>query len=148
MSRLEIVNRKATHLYYFEQVFEAGVILSGTEVKSIKTGKANLSDAYCVIDNGELWIRNMHISEYKSGSNNHEPKRSRKLLLNRAELRKIEKKVKEKGNTIIPYKLYMSERGMIKIEIALATGKKSFDKRDSIKEREQKRELARDFKKL
>ncbi|MEO6190158.1 MAG: SsrA-binding protein SmpB [Saprospiraceae bacterium] len=148
MSRLEIVNRKATHLYYFEQVFEAGVILSGTEVKSIKTGKANLSDAYCVIDKGELWIRNMHISEYELGSTHHEPKRSRKLLLNRAELRKIEKKVKEKGNTIIPYKLYMSERGMIKIEIALATGKKSFDKRDSIKEREQKRELARDFKKL
>ncbi|NOT36912.1 MAG: SsrA-binding protein SmpB [Saprospiraceae bacterium] len=143
MSDVEIVNRKATHLYFFTQVFEAGIILSGTEVKSIKSGKANLSDAYCAFDHGELWIRNFHISEYESGSNNHDPKRPRKLLLNRAELKKLEKKVNEKGNTIIPYKVYLSDRGMIKVEIALASGKKSFDKRESIKEKDVKRDLER-----
>ncbi len=148
MSSLEIVNRKATHLYFFEQTFEAGIVLTGTEVKSIKSGKANLSDAYCAFDHGELWIRNMHISEYESGLTAHDPKRPRKLLLGKAELKKLERKVNEKGNTIIPYKVYLSERGMIKIEIALATGKKSFDKRESIKERDQKRELDRNFKKL
>ncbi len=148
MSSLEIVNRKATHLYFFEQTFEAGIVLTGTEVKSIKSGKANLSDAYCAFDHGELWIRNMHISEYESGLTVHDPKRPRKLLLGKAELKKLERKVNEKGNTIIPYKVYLSERGMIKIEIALATGKKSFDKRESIKERDQKRELDRNFKKL
>lgn len=147
MNEIEIVNRKATHLYFFDQVFEAGIILTGTEVKSIKTGKANLSDAYCTFDNGELWIRNMHISEYESGSSNHDPKRPRKLLLNRTELKKLERKVNEKGNTIIPYRIYLSERGMIKLEIALATGKKAFDKRESIKERDQKRDLDREFKK-
>ncbi|MCC6814924.1 MAG: SsrA-binding protein SmpB [Saprospiraceae bacterium] len=143
MSELEIVNRKATHLYFFTQVFEAGIILTGTEVKSIKSGKANLSDAYCAFEHGELWIRNMHISEYDSGLQNHEPKRPRKLLLNRSELRKLERKVNEKGNTIIPYRVYLSDRGMIKIEIALASGKKSFDKRDAIKEKDQKREMER-----
>lgn len=146
MSEIEIVNRKATHLYFFDQVFEAGIILSGTEVKSIKSGKANLSDAYCAFDNGELWIRNLHISEYESGSNNHDPKRPRKLLLNKTEIKKLERKVTEKGNTIIPYRIYLSERGMIKVEIALATGKKSFDKRDAIKEKDLKRDMERSTK--
>ncbi len=146
MSSFEIVNRKATHLYFFTQTFEAGIILSGTEVKSIKSGKANLSDAYCLFDGKELFIKNMHISEYESGSNNHDPKRSRKLLLNRSELKKLERKVMEKGNTIIPYRVYLSDRGIIKLEIALATGKKDFDKRNSIKEKDQKRDMDRGLK--
>ncbi|MEP7196221.1 MAG: SsrA-binding protein SmpB [Saprospiraceae bacterium] len=148
MSTVEIVNRKATHLYFFDQTFEAGIVLSGTEVKSIREGKANLSDAYCVFDHHELYIRNMHISEYELGSSNHDPKRPRKLLLKKTELHKLERKVTEKGNTIIPYRIYLSERGMIKIEIALATGKKSFDKRDSIKEKDQKREMERSIKRM
>ncbi|HMW39520.1 MAG: SsrA-binding protein SmpB [Saprospiraceae bacterium] len=146
MSDSEIVNRKATHLYFFEQTFEAGIQLTGTEVKSIKAGKANLSDAYCSFERGELWLRNMHISEYDQGSNNHDPRRPRKLLLNKTELRKMERKVNEKGVTIIPYRIYLSDRGMFKIEVAVATGKKSFDKRESIKERDQKRELDRSVK--
>ncbi len=147
MSVVEIVNRKATHLYHFVQTIEAGVMLKSTEIKSIREGKANLSDAYCIFEKGELWIKNMHISEYNPGSyNNHDPKRSRKLLLNKAELNKLERKVAEKGMTLVPYKVYFNDRGIAKIEIALASGKKAFDKRDSIKERDQKRELDREFK--
>lgn len=122
-------------------------MLKSTEIKSIREGKANLSDAYCLFEKGELWIKNMHISEYDAGSyNNHDPKRSRKLLLNKAELNKLERKVAEKGMTLVPYKVYFNDRGIAKIEIALASGKKAFDKRDSIKERDQKRELDREFK--
>ena len=121
MSVVEIVNRKATHLYHFVQTIEAGVMLKSTEIKSIREGKANLSDAYCLFEKGELWIKNMHISEYDAGSyNNHDPKRSRKLLLNKAELNKLERKVAEKGMTLVPYKVYFNDRGIAKIEIALA----------------------------
>lgn len=143
----EIVNRKATHEYHFIQLFEAGIQLTGTEVKSIREGQANLSDAYCLFDNGELWLRNMHISEYKQGAQqNHDPKRTRKLLLNRAELKKLERKANEKGMAIIPYRVYFSEKGMIKLEIALAAGKKAYDKRESIKEKDQKRDLDRSMR--
>ncbi|HRI00902.1 MAG TPA: SsrA-binding protein SmpB [Saprospiraceae bacterium] len=144
MSTVEIINRKATHLYFFIQTFEAGIKLTGTEIKSIREGKANLSDAYCAFDGQELWAYNIHISEYDQGSyQNHDPKRRRKLLLKKNELSKLERKVKEKGNTIIPYRIYFNERGFAKLEIALAGGKKSFDKRESLKEKDQQRELDR-----
>lgn len=141
---IEIVNRKATHEYHFHATLEAGIILTGTEIKSIRKGTVNLRDAYCLFKKGELFVNNMFIGEYKFGNiHNHETRRQRKLLLKKAELRKWEKRVKEKGYTIVPYKLYISERGIAKVEIALAQGKKSYDKRDSIKERDSKRNLDR-----
>jgi len=144
---IEIVNRKATHLYFIVQTYEAGIKLSGTEVKSIRNGKANMSDAYCAMDGGELFAYHIHISEYEQGSHqNHDPKRPRKLLLNKAELRKLERKISEKGMTIIPLRMYFSERGMIKLEIALATGKKSFDKRETLKEKDMQRDMDRSFR--
>ncbi len=140
----EIRNKKAAFEYHFLQTYTAGIMLTGTEVKSIREGKANFSDSFCVLMNGELWLKNMHVSEYKEGSyNNHEPKRIRKLLLNKTELRKVEGKLKEKGNTIIPIKLFFNERGIAKIEIAIARGKKLFDKRESIKEKDQRRQMLR-----
>jgi SsrA-binding protein len=147
VKEIEIVNRKASHLYFFLQSYEAGILLTGAEVKSIKSGNANLSDAYCVVEHGEVWIKNMHISEYKqSADTDYNPKQNRKLLLNKAEIRKIERKITEKGNTLIPYRVYLSERGIIKLEIVLASGKKAFDKRESIKEKDEKRSMERDFK--
>ncbi len=141
---IEIVNRRATFEYHFIDTYEAGIMLQGTEIKSIRRGNANLSDAYCVFVKGELFIRSMFIAEYDFGNVfNHDPRRMRKLLLRGGELRKLEKKVKERGFTIVPYRLYLSERGFAKVEIALAQGKKSYDKRDSIKEKDQKRELER-----
>ena len=142
--KIEIINRKATHEFQFTGELEAGIQLTGTEVKSVRAGHANLKEAYCFFQRGELYIKNMYIAEYKFGSyNNHEPRRQRKLLLKKAELKKIGRKVKEKGFTIVPYRLYFSERGFIKIEIALAQGKRQYDKRHSIKDRENKRDLAR-----
>ena len=140
----EIKNKKAAFEYNFLQIYTAGIMLTGTEVKSIRDGKANFTDAYCVMMNGDLFLKNMHISEYKEGSyNNHEPKRIRKLLLNREELRKIESKLKEKGTTVVPVKLFFNERGIAKLEIAVAKGKKLFDKRDSLKEKDLRRQLSR-----
>lgn len=141
---VEIVNRKAQFEYQFLDVFEAGIVLQGTEIKSIRAGNANLSDAYCVFQHGELFVRSLFIAEYEFGTYaNHETRRIRKLLLRRPELRKLERKVKERGLTIVPYKLYLSERGMAKLEIALAQGKKTHDKRESIKEKDNKRDLER-----
>ncbi len=141
---IEFVNRRAEHEYFFKEKYEAGIVLQGTEIKSIRTGKANLSDAYCVFKNGELFVHSLFISEYKHGTYaNHEARRTRKLLLKRQELRKLEKKVKEKGNTIVPYRLYLTDRGFVKLEIVVVTGKKSYDKRDSIKEKDMKRDLQR-----
>ncbi|MCC6462656.1 MAG: SsrA-binding protein SmpB [Saprospiraceae bacterium] len=143
-SKIEITNRRASFEYQFEQEYEAGLALTGTEIKSIRAGNANINDAYCLFENGELWIRNMYIAEYEYGTdNNHEPRRNRKLLLRKTELRKLERRVKEKGFTIIPYRLFMSERGFAKLKIELASGKKSYDKRESIKQREDKRSLDR-----
>src|SRR4051812_23583768 len=139
-----ILNKKASYEYHFIQTYSAGIMLTGTEVKSIREGKANLSDSYCMIQNDEVWVKNMHVSEYKQGSyNNHEPKRQRKLLLNKAELRKIQSKLREKGTTIIPVKLFFSERGIAKLEIAVARGKKTFDKREDIKKKDIMREMNR-----
>ncbi|MBR9921877.1 MAG: SsrA-binding protein SmpB [Bacteroidetes bacterium] len=144
---IEIVNRKARFQYHFLDTLEVGMVLTGTEIKSIRDGNVNLSDAYCTFRKGELYVRSLYIKEYKYGNvTNHEPRRTRKLLLKRSELKKLERKVKEKGFTIVPYRLYLSDRGFAKLEIALAQGKKSFDKRDSIKEKDQKRDLARQRK--
>ena len=143
-STKEIINRKAKFEYHFIDNFEAGLVLKGTEVKSIKLGNANLSDAYCLFENGNLTLKSMYIAEYEYGTiHNHETRRDRRLLLKKTELKKIERKVTEKGMTLVPYRLYFSERGFIKIEIWLAQGKKSYDKRDSIKERDNKRQLDR-----
>ncbi len=141
---INIVNRKAEYEYFFVERYEAGIVLLGTEIKSIRAGNANIKEAYCFIKGGELFIRNMHISEYKHGTvNNHDPIRVRKLLLTKRELNKLNKKIREKGFTIVPTRIFMSERGFAKVEVALARGKKSYDKRNTIKERENKRELNR-----
>ena len=140
----EIKNKKAGFEYHFHGTYKAGIVLSGTEVKSVRDGKANLTDSYCVFIDGDLFVKNMHISEYKQGSyNNHEPKRLRKLLLTKIELRKIQSKLKDKGTTIIPVLLFFNERGYAKLEIAIAKGKKLFDKRESLKEKDVRRQLSR-----
>ncbi|MBP1629289.1 MAG: smpB [Bacteroidetes bacterium] len=141
---IDIKNKRAAFEYFFVQTFTAGMVLMGTEIKAIREGKANLTDAYCSFSNGELWVNNLHISEYRFGSYyNHEVKRARKLLLNSNELKKLESKTKEKGFTIIPTLLFIDSRGFAKIEIALAKGKQSFDKRETIKQKDNKRELDR-----
>ena len=126
---LEVVNRKARYQYHFISTYEAGIVLTGTEIKSIRAGNVNLNDAYCTFKKGELWIQSMYIKEYKYATYyNHESRRIRKLLLRKGELKKLEKRVKERGFTIVPYRLFISERGFAKLEIALAQGKKAFDK--------------------
>lgn len=141
---MEVVNRKARHEHIFIDTYEAGIQLLGTEIKSIRSGHVNMSDAYCLFSNEELTIKSLYIKEYKYGNiENHEPRRTRKLLLKKQELKKLQKRVKERGFTIVPYRLYINERGFCKLEIALAQGKKSYDKRNSIKEKDQKRDLDR-----
>jgi len=140
----EIKNRKAKFEYHFLSGFEAGMMLKGTEVKSLRKGEASLSDAYCMFIGGELYIKSLYIAEYAYGNiHNHETRRDRKLLLKKPELRKIEKKISEKGFTLVPYRIFFSERGYAKVEIFLAQGKKAYDKRDSIKDRDSKRDLDR-----
>ncbi len=142
-----IKNRRAEHEYSFIQEYEAGIILSGTEIKSIRGGYANLNDSFCTIDNGELFVRNLHIAEYTNGTySNHEAKRVRKLLLKKNELKKLDKKLREKGFTIIPFKLYINDRGFAKLAIELAQGKKSYDKREALKERDVKKDIAKIMK--
>lgn len=141
---INIKNRKASHEYEFIDKYVAGVVLKGTEIKSIRNSQVNMSDSHCVFIEEELWIKNLHISEYGNGGyTNHEPKRERKLLLNKQELEKIHGKVKTKGVTIIPLRLFVNEKGRAKIEIAVAKGKKLFDKRESLKEKDNKRDLDR-----
>ena len=140
----EIINRKASFEYHFHSKYEAGVVLQGSEIKSIRNGHVNISDAYCMFRGDELYIKNMYIKEYdKAGYANHEARRDRKLLLHKRELKKLHRRVKEKGFSIIPFRIYFSERNFVKIEIALAQGKKSYDKRQSIKEKDNKRDLDR-----
>ena len=142
--KVEIVNRRADFEYSFIDTFEAGIVLTGTEIKSIRKGNANLRDAYCFFKKEELYIKSLFIAEYSFAHQfNHETRRTRKLLLRRGQLRKLEKQVKERSYTIIPVRLYITDRGFAKIEIALAQGKKVHDKRQSIKERDVKRELSR-----
>lgn len=141
---VEVVNRRATYEFEFIDVVEAGIILTGTEIKSVRQGNVNLRDAYCLFKKEELYIHSLFIAPYEHGNQfNHEARRTRKLLLRRGELRKLEKKVKEKGFTIVPHKLYITERGFAKVEIALAQGKKTYDKRDSIKQKDLKRDMDR-----
>lgn len=141
---IQIVNRKAKYEYTFIQSFEAGMMLKGTEVKSLRQGNGNIADAFCKFEGTELFIFNLYIAEYEYGNQfNHETRRKRKLLLKRTELKKLQKRVEAKGLTIAPYKIFFSERGFAKIEIALAQGKKSYDKRNSLKEKDLKRELDR-----
>ena len=146
-SAIHIKNKKAYFEYHILDTYIAGIRLLGTEIKSIREGKANINDAFCSFFESDLYIRNMHIAEYSHGSfYNHEAKRDRQLLLTKKELKKLKTKADERGFTIIPLRMFISNRGFAKVEIALAQGKKDFDKRDTIKERDSKRELARVMK--
>ena len=146
-ANINIKNRKVSFEYELIERFVAGMKLLGTEIKSIRNGKANLSDSYCQFYSGELYVKNLHISEYEMGTHsNHEAKRDRKLLLNRKELQKLEKKVKESGFTIVPVRLFINDRGLAKLEISLARGKKVYDKRETLKQKDAKREIDRMMK--
>ena len=136
-------NRRARHDYHIDDTFEAGLVLTGTEVKSLREGRASLIDGYAAVKDGEVWLHNVHIPEYTQGTwTNHEPRRTRKLLLHREQIRKLHAKTQESGLTIIPLALYFQD-GYAKVEIGVARGKKSYDKRHSIAEREAKRDAAR-----
>src|SRR5580698_2846 len=143
----EIKNRSAYHDYFIEDKLDAGMVLAGTEVKSIREGKVNFVDSFCIFHQGELWIRNMHIAEYRFGTtNNHIAVHDRKLLLNKRELRKLENKLKDKGYTIVPLRIFINEKSLAKLEIGLGKGKKLYDKRDTIKQRDTDREIKRYLK--
>lgn len=145
--RINIKNRRASFDYEILESFTAGLVLTGTEIKSIRQGKAGLTDTYCMMENKELWVKNMYIAEYAMGSyNNHATHRDRKLLLNRKEINKIAKAAEQPGFSIIPLKIFISDRGLAKMVIAIARGKKQYDKRQSIKEREDKRAIDRMMK--
>ena len=141
---VSIRNRKASHEYHFIDIYQAGVVLQGTEIKSIRMGKVTISDAFCLFIGSELFLRNLHISQYDMGNvHNHEEKADRKLLLKRKELRKLQYDAQDIGLTIIPTKVYVNDRGLAKIEIALAKGKKLYDKRQDLKAKDAKREIER-----
>jgi SsrA-binding protein len=148
-ANIKIKNKKAGYLFFLVDTFTAGLVLTGTEIKSIREGKASINEAYCTFGEtggGELFIRNMHIAEYGFGNRfNHDPRRSRKLLLTKRELKKLHTKVKEKGFTIIPVLLYINEKGIAKLDISLARGKKEFDKRETIKQKCYEREQRQNF---
>jgi len=143
----EIRNRSAYHEYFIEEKYDAGMVLTGTEVKSIREGKVSFSDSFCLFFKSELWVRNLHIAEYRFGTTyNHLAVHDRKLLLNRKELRKLENTLKDKGYTIVPLRIFLSEKGLIKMEIGLARGKKLYDKRETVRERDTQREIKRFLK--
>jgi len=141
MTQKEFKNRRASYEYHILEKAEAGIVLTGSEVKSIREGKLNLSDSYARVDGGEVFLVNCHISEYKNASFGHEPLRKRKLLLHRREIRKLEKATAEKGLTLVPLRLFFNDRGYAKVEIGVARGKQRHDKRQSMKERESEREI-------
>ena len=144
---IEIKNKKAVFEYHLLDKYTAGIQLTGTEIKSIRDKKANLADSYCAFLRNELWVKEMHIAQYTHGSyNNHEPKRDRKLLLNRQELKKLSVKIKQGGLTIVPIRLFINKRGLAKLEIALAKGKKLYDKREDLKRKDAKRDIERGVK--
>ncbi len=146
-AQINIRNKRASFDYELIETFTAGIVLTGTEIKSIRLGKASLVDTFCIFEKGELWVRNMHITAYFYGSyNNHEARRDRKLLLNKNELKKITRLTKQSGFTIIPTRLFINNKGLAKINIAIAKGKKEYDKRNSLKEKEDKRDIDRMFK--
>lgn len=141
---VNIRNKRATFDYAITDTYTAGIVLTGTEIKSIRDGKASLADTFCYIERGEVWVKNMYIAEYFYGSyNNHSARRDRKLLLQKKEIAKLAKNGKEAGYTIVPLRLFINDRGLAKLVIGVARGKKEFDKRQSIKDRESKRDLAR-----
>jgi SsrA-binding protein len=140
-NKIEIRNKKASHDYEFIDKYTAGIVLTGTEIKSIRLGKASIVDTFCYFRNNELWVRNMQVAEYANrGYSNHDPAWDRKLLLNQIELRKLERKTRERGFTIVATRLFISDTGYAKLNIALARGKKEYDKREDIKKRDTKRE--------
>ena len=144
---MEIKNRQAYFEYFIDDKYTAGIALTGTEVKSLREGKASFNDAYCIFLGNELFLRSFHISEYSHGTvNNHDPVRERKLLLNRRELKKLQSRLKEKGYTLIPLRLFFNDKNLIKVEIGLGKGKKLHDKRDTIKQRDTDREIKRYLK--
>lgn len=141
---IQIKNKRARHEYFLEDFLTAGIVLTGTEIKSIREGKASITDAYCSFEANELFVKEMHIAEYSHGSyNNHEAKRDRKLLLQHRELKKLRTKTKEKGFTIIPTMLFINDKGLAKLEIALAKGKHFYDKRETLKQKDTQREMDR-----
>lgn len=145
---INIKNKRASFEFEFLEQFTAGIQLTGTEIKSIRAGKASIVEGYCFLKNGELFIKNMYIAEYEQGTyNNHNPKRDRKLLLNRSEINKLERKKKDVGLTIVPLRLFINKNGYAKLEIALAKGKKLHDKREDLKSKDAKRSMDRAFKK-
>lgn len=146
-SNINIKNKKASFEYDLIERLVAGIQLTGTEIKSIRGGKVSMNDSYCQFHNGELFVKNIHISEYELGNiNNHPAKRDRKLLLSKRELQKLERKLKESGNTIVPTRMFINERGLAKLEIALAKGKKVYDKRETLKQKDSQREMDRMMK--
>ena len=146
-NNINIKNRKATFDYEILETFTAGIVLTGTEIKSLRQGKAGLTDTYCMVENRELWVKNMYIAEYSYGSyNNQTTHRDRKLLLNRKEITRIAKAVEQPGYSVVPLRIFINERGLAKMVIAIARGKKLYDKRQTIKDREDKRNLDRLFK--
>ncbi len=146
-SPINIRNKKASFEYFFIETFTSGIVLTGTEIKSIRLGKASLVDTFCYINNGEVWVKGMNISPYFYGSyNNHESKRDRKLLLTKKEIRKLAAETKQVGVTIVPTLVFIDDHGRAKIDIALAKGKKEFDKRQTLKEKEDRREMDRAIK--
>ena len=145
---MEILNRKAKHDYFIEEVYEAGIVLTGTEIKSIRNGNCNIKDCYGIIRNHEVYLLNMFVSPYKEGNIfNHEETRNRKLLLHKKEIKKLEEAVQLKGLTLIPLKLYFAENNILKVSLGVCRGKKDYDKRESIKERDMKREALKNIKK-
>ncbi|MEZ3599589.1 MAG: SsrA-binding protein SmpB [Paramuribaculum sp.] len=148
MSEVNIKNRRANFDYAISETFTAGIVLTGTEIKSIRQGKASLVDTFCYVNSGEVWIKNMYVAEYFYGTyNNHQIRRDRKLLLSRKEINKLQKASKENGMTIVPLRIFINDRGLAKVVIGLGRGQKEYDKRQSIKEREDKRNMARLFEK-
>lgn len=143
----ELKNRQAYHEYFIDAKYEAGMVLLGTEVKSLRSGRASFNDSYCLVHKGEIWVKSLHIAQYSHGTvNNHDPLRDRKLLLEKREIKKIEAKLKEKGYTLIPLRIFFNDKNLAKMEIGLAKGKKFHDKRESIKQKDVEREMKRYLK--
>ena len=147
MQKNVITNKKASFNYFLEDKYEAGIVLTGTEIKSIRNNNVNIQDSYILIKNNELFILNMHIAEYKFGNIfNHDPFRTRKLLMHKKQILKLQQKLKQDGYTLVPTRLYFNDNNILKVEIALAKGKKNYDKRESIKQKDIKREIQKKYK--
>ena len=147
-NQITIKNKRASFDYELLETFTAGLVLTGTEIKSIRLGKASLVDTFAIVEHGEVWVKNMYVAEYFFGTyNNHAPRRDRKLLLNRKEIRRLQTAAKDRGFTLVPTRLFLNERGLAKLVLAIARGKKEYDKRQSIRERDDRREMDRMFKK-